>query len=86
MDIIREKNIEAVNKHMKKQNEIEMRRIVWDGLNNQSNENLIELLQSYSNRMKEEYQKVSIANMSRDIEDTRKIIDKLWINHLVARG
>ena len=71
---------------MQKQSIKEMRRIVWDGLNNQSNENLIELLQSYSNRMKEEYQKVSIANMSRDIEDTRKIIDKLWINHLVSRG
>lgn len=71
---------------MKKQNEIEMRRIVWDGLNNQSNENLIELLQSYSHRMKEGYKKVGIGNMSRDIEEARKIIDKLWINHLVSRG
>ena len=71
---------------MQKQSIKEMRQIVWDGLNYQSNENLIELLQSYSNRMKEEYQKVGIANMSRDIEDTRKIINKLWLNHLVARG
>ena len=64
----------------------ELRQQIWDDIHNMSNENLIASLIIYAEHMKEECPKVGIANMNRDIEEARKIIDKLWINHLVSRG
>ena len=64
----------------------EMRKMLYEETVNQSNEGLIGFLSYYAKRMKEEYSRRGISRMNQDLEDARRIIDILWIRHLVSRG